>query len=412
MLTSREAGYITYTKPENSPGYGIGYSHGAEKLSWDTLSAIPTLIEDSTESYLYGAGSTPFAQINKTTGTIEYLHGDERGSIIAASTSTGAYSWFKTFDEYGYESTLTPQSGVPQVTTRFAYAGEYQDPDTGLYNLRARWFEPETGSFLNIDPALGSTGEAYSYASANPLSNTDPLGLWSYSDISGWFNPLSDAVAGFGDSTTFGLTKWIRGLWNGAFNFTDGVNYCSAWYSYGETASLIIGSATIGANVLKAGARAFVREAKATWTAIKQVKSIAPESGSIVAGTGKSNAKSILAQNYTRGKEYERIVQKEMFPTGTTSPQTYFRPPGFKTGRYVDINDIANSGTIVEVKNTKTITLGRYGRQLKKDIAIVRDPNNKVTQAVWVHHPSTIVHPKFSDLADRNGVIIIPGPLT
>lgn len=207
LLTSRQPSTTATTYVNGSVTSQSNSTAPTETFIWDTLSAIPALIEDSTESYLYGVGSTPFAQINKTTGTLEYLHGDERGSIIAASTSTGAYSWFKTFDEYGYESTLTPQSGVPQVTTRFAYAGEYQDPDTGLYNLRARWFEPETGSFLNIDPALGSTGEAYSYASANPLSNTDPLGLWSQQNTWNSVIGFLDGITGIPVAST--ISNWV-----------------------------------------------------------------------------------------------------------------------------------------------------------------------------------------------------------
>ena len=222
LLTSRQPSTTATTYINGSVTSQSNSTAPTETFTWDTLSAIPTLIEDGTESYLYGVGSTPFVQINKTTGTLEYLHGDERGSIIAASTSTGAYSWFKTFDEYGYESTLTPQSGVPRVTTRFAYAGEYQDPDTGLYNLRARWFEPETGSFLNIDPALGSTGEAYSYASANPLSNTDPLGLWSWDDTINF-------SAGFGDSATAitGLPLWL--VEGGFSNTRSLLQYSLTW---------------------------------------------------------------------------------------------------------------------------------------------------------------------------------------
>lgn len=179
MLTSRQAATSTAVYTNGVPSGGGSSTTPEEKFVWDTLSSIPTLLEDRTDNFVYGTSSAPLAQIDKTTGTVEYLHGDERGSIIAASLENGSYSWYQIFDEYGYESDKVAQTNVSQVSTRFAYAGEYQDSTTGLYNLRARWYEPETASFLNIDPALGMTGEAYSYASANPLAFTDPLGLWS-----------------------------------------------------------------------------------------------------------------------------------------------------------------------------------------------------------------------------------------
>ena len=258
LLTSRQPSTTATTYVNGSVTSQSNSTAPTETFTWDTLSTIPTLIEDSTESYLYGVGSTPFAQINKTTGTIEYLHGDERGSIIAASTSTGAYAWFKTFDEYGYESTLTPQPGVTQTTTRFAYAGEYQDPDTGLYNLRARWFEPETGSFLNIDPALGSTGEAYSYASSNPLSRVDPLGLWATNN--GWWYSIADGLAGFGDTYTAGITQKIRSSFNSIFGFQDYVAYCSVQYGYGVAASNAIEYASGVGGVVKTVAKQALKQ--------------------------------------------------------------------------------------------------------------------------------------------------------
>jgi RHS repeat-associated protein len=35
------------------------------------------------------------------------------------------------------------------------FVGEQQDPETGLIYLRARYYEPETGRFLNRDPHPG-----------------------------------------------------------------------------------------------------------------------------------------------------------------------------------------------------------------------------------------------------------------
>jgi len=65
------------------------------------------------------------------------------------------------------------------------FAGEYLD-DSGLYYLRARFYDPDTASFLSVDPALTVSGSAYGYASGNPLQLVDPLGLFSMSGVGNW----------------------------------------------------------------------------------------------------------------------------------------------------------------------------------------------------------------------------------
>lgn len=216
--------------------------NSSETYTWDTLSGIPTLLEDADNSYIYGLGSAPFAQIDKSSNEITYLHGDERGSIILATDDSGAKEWSRSYDEYGSSFAQTPSTGV---VTPFAYAGEYLDEDTNLYNLRARWYEAETASFISIDPALSSTGEAYSYASANPLSFTDPLGLWSMQNT--W-----NSVVGFVDGITgVPILSSVSNL------FAPGsVQTCSPEYNIsnlvGNVASIVIPGGW-AFNVLKLG---------------------------------------------------------------------------------------------------------------------------------------------------------------
>jgi RHS repeat-associated protein len=54
---------------------------------------------------------------------------------------------------------------------------------TGLYNLRARAYQPVTGRFLQLDPATGAMGapaaSSYAYANNRPSVLIDPSGMWS-----------------------------------------------------------------------------------------------------------------------------------------------------------------------------------------------------------------------------------------
>jgi len=61
------------------------------------------------------------------------------------------------------------------------YRGEQYDPDLGLYYLRARYYNPNTGRFLSRDPEDGKpidpkTLHKYLYVGGNPVNWIDPRG--------------------------------------------------------------------------------------------------------------------------------------------------------------------------------------------------------------------------------------------
>ncbi|HNT78710.1 MAG TPA: RHS repeat-associated core domain-containing protein [Anaerolineae bacterium] len=72
-----------------------------------------------------------------------------------------------------------PQPNTP--TSPFGYAGEWTSAATGLQYLRARWYDPATGRFTQVDPfpgvlSLPGTQHPYSYGLNNPLRYSDPSG--------------------------------------------------------------------------------------------------------------------------------------------------------------------------------------------------------------------------------------------
>jgi YD repeat-containing protein len=58
-------------------------------FAWDGTEGVPLILSDGTNSYIYGPGGIPVEQINNTTGTIQYLHHDQAGSIRLLTGSTG-----------------------------------------------------------------------------------------------------------------------------------------------------------------------------------------------------------------------------------------------------------------------------------------------------------------------------------
>ena len=189
-----------------------------EAYTWDTTAPVPLLLTDTAHAYIYGTGSTPIAQIDRTDQTTTYLHGDLTGSIRTGTDTTGQVVCDTDYDTYGQPLTITtnPCGDV----TRFGYAGEYTDP-TGYIYLRARYYDPTSAQFLTLDPLIDTTRNPYGYTAGNPLQHTDPLGL-------DWLDNVGDVVAGFGDHVSFGGTRWVRQK----FDF-DVIDYCSTAYEWG-----------------------------------------------------------------------------------------------------------------------------------------------------------------------------------
>jgi RHS repeat-associated protein len=140
-------------------------------LTWDMTETLPSILNDGTNSYIYGPGSLPVEQISGG-GTVTYLHHDQQGSTRLLTSSTGAKEASFTYDAYG---NTTGTTGT--VKTPLGYDGQLTSSDTGLIYLRARTYDPATAQFLSVDPMVGVTRAPYNYAGDNPLNYADRSGL-------------------------------------------------------------------------------------------------------------------------------------------------------------------------------------------------------------------------------------------
>jgi RHS repeat-associated protein len=101
-----------------------------------------------------------------------WYHHDQLGSTRLVTNSTGVSQATYTFDAYGGLA-----SSTGSVTNPFLFCGQYQDAESGIYYLRARYYDPVTGQFIQLDPALAATRQPFGYAAGNPLNLGDPTGL-------------------------------------------------------------------------------------------------------------------------------------------------------------------------------------------------------------------------------------------
>ncbi|MCR4407858.1 MAG: RHS repeat-associated core domain-containing protein [Anaerolineae bacterium] len=126
----------------------------------------------------------------------------------------------------------------------FKFTGQQQDASTGLYYLRARWYDPATGRFLTRDPvpglaALPQTQHPYVYVGKNPVNLIDPAGLTGEVPIN-WLKSLAFLSKAWGDLSIFALPTTVPGLTAGvrswvllsvAADITGGMAGCGAFAS-------------------------------------------------------------------------------------------------------------------------------------------------------------------------------------
>jgi RHS repeat-associated protein len=142
--------------------------------------------------YVYGTGlDEPLIQISAG-GTLTYLHQDKVGSIIATTNSSGAVTNRYRYSPWGEASSL---SG-----TTFGFQGQRFDSETGLYYMKARYFDPRAGRFLQPDPTGFADGlNLYEFARSSPNNFSDPLGL-QFANVNGQYINLGD-LRGLGSQT-------------------------------------------------------------------------------------------------------------------------------------------------------------------------------------------------------------------
>ena len=114
------------------------------------------------------AGGEVVAQ-TKGSATSYLLH-DGQGSVRTLTNASGTITESHVYDAYG---ALRDPSGSP--TTRYLYTGQMLDAGTGLYNLRARYYNTSLGQFLSRDTINDGTN-FYGYVHANPINLSDPSG--------------------------------------------------------------------------------------------------------------------------------------------------------------------------------------------------------------------------------------------
>jgi RHS repeat-associated protein len=118
--------------------------------------------------YMHGPGiDQVLARTTNGANPVYYLT-DHLGSVVQEVDATQAVVLNREYDPWG-----VPVQGA--ATSGYAFTGREWDAEIGLYYYRARFYQPETGSFLSDDPVF-QPGSQQAYVWGRPLTHVDPSG--------------------------------------------------------------------------------------------------------------------------------------------------------------------------------------------------------------------------------------------
>lgn len=179
-VSSAAVSATLYMHPDAANGMSFEReTRGSSKLFKHYVSAGGSVVAVLTTSSLTGN--------TNASGTVNYLHYDHLGSVVAVTDSSGAVIERRSFDPWGRprNTTGTPgtgelPNGVASATDRGFTMHEHLE-NVGLIHMNGRVYDPLLARFTSADPMIQSPGSSqsynrYSYTWNNPLNGTDLTG--------------------------------------------------------------------------------------------------------------------------------------------------------------------------------------------------------------------------------------------
>ena len=153
------------------------------RFVWDGSRLLQEVYARGRYTYVYADQDSyePLAQIHNYTNAgfetyqeINYFHCDQIGIPREMTDKDGRLLWFGDYDGWGRLDSETNITGAHQP---FRLQNQYCDAETGLHYNFYRYYEPNSGRFVNQDP-IGLWGGSNFYQFApNVLMWVDWLGL-------------------------------------------------------------------------------------------------------------------------------------------------------------------------------------------------------------------------------------------
>ncbi len=145
-----------------------------------------------------------------------YLFADHLNTPRAAIDAQGNLRWSWFSEPFGSESDNDNPTAMPaSVTMPLRFPGQYSDSESGMFYNMQRDYAPALGRYVQFDP-IGMRGgpNGYAYANQNPLTFTDPTGLFvpALGPLIVWGVPA--AAAGAWAAMNPGAREALGGGWD------------------------------------------------------------------------------------------------------------------------------------------------------------------------------------------------------
>ena len=196
----------------------------------DTLTEMQIInVDESIDTFHFTYDAT--GPMSMTFCGAEYFYlknaqGDVTGIVNAAGTQVVAY----TYDAWGkLLSTTGTMAGSIGTLNPLRYRGYVYDTETGLYYLNSRYYNPETGRFINADGYV-STGQGivgnnmFAYCGNNPVKRLDSTGeLFFGAIVSGVLGAISGGLSAARNGENVIVGAVIGGLVGATIGLVGGV---------------------------------------------------------------------------------------------------------------------------------------------------------------------------------------------
>ena len=186
QLASMSDGTTTWTYTYDAKGLRIGRTDGTTNYRYIYEGSQLTFMARNglLLRFAYTPEGTPLSILYK--GTTYYYVTNLQGDVTAILSQNGYVMVEYTYDAWGNLLTTTgPLANSLGLYNPLRYRGYIYDYETGLYYLQSRYYNPQTGRFLNADEFV-STGQGFlgnnmfAYCNNNPVVCIDFSGQFPW----------------------------------------------------------------------------------------------------------------------------------------------------------------------------------------------------------------------------------------
>ena len=202
---------------------GIRIKKNSTSYTLDGSKILKETTGSTTITYYYGVNGVIGFRYN---GTDYYYRKNLQGDVIAIYNTNGTCVVTYAYDAWGKVLSVGGSfASTVGAVNPFRYRGYYYDTETGLYYLQTRYYDPETGRFLNSDALeyLGQGAELrnynlFAYCGNNPVMGYDPSGCFVISALV--ILTLGGLAVGFG-ATAYADYRDDGEMFNGSVQVED-----------------------------------------------------------------------------------------------------------------------------------------------------------------------------------------------